>query len=57
MKINQFDVVKLKNKDNAVILNTENQNYLSEIIDLNGETKERREIQKDEISNIIYSRT
>lgn len=57
MKINQFDVVKLKNKDNAVILNTENQNYLAEIIDLNGETKERREIQKDEISNIIYSRT
>ena len=57
MKINQFDVVKLKNKDNAVILNRENQNYLAEIIDLNGETKERREIQKDEISNIIYSRT
>lgn len=57
MKINQFDVVKLKNKDNAVILNRENQNYLVEIINLNGETKERREIQKDEISNIIYSRT
>lgn len=57
MKINQFDVVKLKNKDNAVILNRENQNYLAEIINLNGETKERREIQKDEISNIIYSRT
>lgn len=56
MKINQFDVVKLKNKDNAIILNTENQNYLAEIIDLNGKTKERRNIQKDEISNIIYSK-
>lgn len=56
MKINQFDVVKLKNKDNAVILNTENQNYLAEIIDLNGKTKERRNIQKEEISNVIYSK-
>lgn len=56
MKIKQFDVVKLKSKNNAIVLNVENQKYLAEIINSDGKTKERRNIQKDEITNIIYSR-
>ena len=55
MTYNLFDVVKLKDKNNATILSKPtNDRMLAEIIDSNGKTIENREITKDEIVNIIF---
>ncbi len=55
MTYNLFDVVKLKDKNNATILSKPtNDKMLAEIIDSNGKTIETREITKDEIVDIIF---
>ena len=55
MTYNLFDVVKLKDQNNATILSKPTNNrMLAEIIDSNGKTIENREITKDEIVDIIF---
>ena len=55
MTYNLFDVVKLKDQNNATILSkTTNNRMFAEIIDSNGKTIENREITKDEILDIIF---
>lgn len=56
MKINQFDVVELKNKDRATILNISNNKYLSEIVNKMGERKEIKQITENDIFKVIYQK-
>lgn len=57
MKIEVFDVVELKNKNKATILNkTESNEYLSEIIDKSSTKVEKRIITESDIERVIYSR-
>ncbi len=54
MKINQFDVVELKNKDRATILDISNNKYLSEIVNQMGERQDIKEITENDIFKVIY---
>ena len=56
MKIKKFDVVELKNKDKATILNTDNNEYFAEIVDSNGTTIDKRNISQDEVRQVIYTK-
>lgn len=57
MRIKQFDVVELKNKNKAVILEIyKGKKYYAEIVNNSGITIEKRIIKDDEIKNIIYSK-
>lgn len=56
MKINKFDVVELKNKDRATILDISNNKYLSEIVNQMGERKDIKEITEREIGKVIYQK-
>lgn len=57
MKIKQFDVVELKNKNKAVILVIyKRKKYYAEIVNNSGITIEKRIIKDDEIKDIIYRR-
>lgn len=57
MKIEVFDVVELKDKNKATILNKkENNEYLSEIIDNKGKKLGNKVITEQEIEKIIYSK-
>ena len=57
MKIKIFDVVELKNKNKATILeNKSNDTYKAEIIDLHGKSLGTEYIYEDDISKIIFSK-
>ncbi len=55
MKIKKFDVVELKNKNKAVILEIyKRKKYYAEIVNDKGETINKKEITSKEIDKIIY---
>ena len=55
MKIKKFDVVELKNKNKAVILEIyKRKKYYAEIVNDKGETINKKEIISKEIDKIIY---
>lgn len=55
MKIKKFDVVGLKNKNKAVILEIyKRKRYYAEIVNDKGETINKKEIISKEIDKIIY---
>lgn len=55
MKIKKFDVVELKNKNKAVILEIyKRKRYYAEIVNDKGETINKKEITAKEIDKIIY---
>lgn len=55
MKLNRFDVVELKNKNNATIIDiVNNKEYFAEIVNREGTTIDKRNITEDEIQNVIY---
>ena len=56
MKFKKFDVVELKNKNRATILEMKNNEYLVEIVDTNGITVDTRNINQEDIKQIIYTR-
>ena len=54
MKINRFDVVELNNKNKATIRTVQNNGYLVEEIDLNGNSLGYKTISDSDINKIIY---
>ena len=56
MKLKKFDVVELKNNNKATILEMKNNEYLAEIVDTNGITVEKRNINQEDIKQLIYTR-
>lgn len=55
MKIKKFDVVELKNKNKAVILEIYKRNkYYAEIINDMGKTIDKKEITSKQIDKVIY---
>ena len=57
MKINKFNVVKLKDNNKAIILSVDNKKqYLAEIVNKQGKTIDKRIITKDEIEKVIYNK-
>lgn len=57
MEINKFNVVKLKDNNNAIILSVDNKKqYLAEIVNKQGKTIDKRIIKKKEIEKVIYNR-
>lgn len=57
MKIKKFNVVELKNKNNAIILAVnKGKKYLAEIVDKKGITIDRKIVTKNEICRVIYNR-
>lgn len=56
MKFKKFDVVELKNKNRATILEKKNNEYLVEIVDTNGITVEKKNINQEDIKQVIYTR-
>jgi len=56
MKIKKFDVVELKNKNKATVLEIKGSEYLVEIVDQNGTTIDKRNITQDDIKQIVYKK-
>ena len=56
MKVKKFDVVQLKNNNKATILEIKNNECLAEIVDTNGITVDTRNINQEDIKQIIYTR-
>lgn len=56
MKINRFDVVELNNKNKATIRSIQNDGYLVEEVDLNGNSLGNKVINDSEINKIIFSK-
>ena len=56
MKINRFDVVELNNKNKATIRNIQNDGYLVEEVDLNGNSLGYKTITDSDINKIIYTK-
>ena len=56
MKLKKFDVVELKNNNRATILEMKNNEYLAEIVDTNGITVDTRNINQEDIKQVIYTR-
>lgn len=56
MKINRFDVVELNNKNKATIRTVQNNGYLVEEVDLNGNSLGYKTISASDINKIIYSK-
>ena len=54
MKIQRFNVVELKDKNRATILEIKNKKYLAEIVNPYGITLGIKTIIKDDIEKIIY---
>lgn len=59
MKINKFDVVELKNKNRATILdNSKNKNeYLAEIVNVYGIALGKKVITNNDINRVVYSKS
>ncbi len=56
MKIHKFDVVKLKDKNKATILDVKEDGYLAEIVNSIGETLGNKIISDNDIDKIIFSK-
>lgn len=57
MKIKQFDVVELKDKNKATILEKyKGQKYYAEIVNNKGKTIDKRQIELKQINKIIYKK-
>lgn len=55
MKIKKFDVVELKNKNKAVILEIhKRKKYYAEIVNDKGKTIDKKEIISRQIDKVIY---
>ena len=56
MKYKRFDVVELNNGNKATILDTNNRNYYVEIVDLEGNRVDIKQIEESEIAKMIFSK-
>ena len=56
MKIEIFDVVKLKNDDKAIIKEINNNTYKVDVTDKEGMAIGIKEIDKNDIMDVIYSK-
>lgn len=56
MKIQKFNVVELKNRNRATILQVLGNKYLVEIVNAYGITIDKRIITENEINKVIYSK-
>lgn len=56
MKFKKFDVVELKNNNRATILEIKDHEYLAEIVDTKGTTVDTKNINQEDIKQIIYTR-
>ena len=58
MMYKQFDVVKLKDANKAIILQVNKNDYLAEIVNSNGLTLDRRLVyeNENEIETVLYTR-
>ena len=56
MKYKRFDVVELNNGNKATILDTNNRNYYVEIVDLEGNRVDIKNIEESEIAKMIFSK-
>lgn len=54
MKIQRFNVVELKDKNRATILEIKGKKYLAEIVNTYGITLGIQTITKDDIDKVIY---
>lgn len=54
MKIQRFNVVELKDKNRATILEIKGKKYLAEIVNPYGITLGIKTVTKDEIQKVIY---
>lgn len=54
MKMNRFDVIELNDGNNATILDIKSDEYLAEIVNKEGITLGYRNIEEDEIKNILF---
>lgn len=56
MKIKKFDVVQLKDKNKATILTiNKGRKYFAEIINQDGKTIEKKQIELKQIQKILYT--
>lgn len=56
MKIKEFDVVELNNKNNATILSIDKDSYNAEIISKDGVSLGYKLINDSDINKVIYAR-
>ena len=57
MKLDRFDVVKLKNGNRATIIDKKSKDkYIAEIVNPYGITLQRETISRNEISKVIYKK-
>jgi len=56
MKVNRFDVVELKDKNKATILNFQNNKYLVEVVTSDGTSMGNKEITEDDIEKVIFAK-
>lgn len=57
MKINKFNVVKLKDNNKAIILSVDNKKqYLAEIVDKQGKTIDKKKLQKMKLKRLFIIR-
>ena len=56
MKVNIFDVVKLKDDNKAIIKEINNTTYKVEVTNKEGMAMEIKEIDKSDIIDVIYSK-
>lgn len=57
MKVKKFDVVKLNNDYNAAILDVVDRNtYFAEIVDKDGKTVDKKNINESDIKEVIYAK-
>ena len=56
MKVKKFDVVELVDNNKATILEIKEKEYLAEIVNPNGTTLDNRNITKEEIRKIVYTK-
>ncbi len=54
MKINRFDVVELKDKNKATILNFQNNRYLVEVVSPDGKSLGTKLITDNDIEEVIF---
>ena len=56
IKCKLFDVVELNSKDNATILGINQYTYNVEIVDKDGITKGFKEISKEDVKQVIFTK-
>lgn len=54
MKINRFDVVELKDKNKATILNFQDNGYLVELVNSDGKSLGTKIITDNDIEEVIF---